>query len=211
MLLGATSRLKHYAIFVVDRTGTTSGGLSQRLSTTRCGLAIDLSISFVSTPSFKTPKRSAELEGPPYELSCADIYGRGSTAHSGAQCSREQLLVHRIAWGRHTSRSPAPRRVRSDLALWSAASSTPRLGRGRPSQSRQRRRRASRPRRRAVVPGRRFFPTRQSSDRVGWRRRSLKNRTSTPRRSIARFGSATPMATLWLSPVPTAKTLLAHS
>jgi hypothetical protein len=47
--------------------------------------------------------------------------------------------------------------------------------------------------------------TRRSSERVGWRRRSLRNRTSTLRPSTEKFGSATPMATLWWSPVRTAK------
>jgi hypothetical protein len=47
--------------------------------------------------------------------------------------------------------------------------------------------------------------TRSSSERAGSRRRSSKNRTSTLRPSTGRFGSVTPMATSWLSPVRTAK------
>ena len=46
---------------------------------------------------------------------------------------------------------------------------------------------------------------RPSSARAGWKRRSSRNRTSTLRPSTGRFGSATPMATLWWSPVRTAK------
>jgi hypothetical protein len=44
-----------------------------------------------------------------------------------------------------------------------------------------------------------------SSARAGWGRRSSKNLTSTPRPGTGKFGSATPMATSWLSPVRTAK------
>lgn len=47
--------------------------------------------------------------------------------------------------------------------------------------------------------------TRSSSALADWALRLSKNLISTPRRSTGRFGSATPMATLWWSPVRMAK------
>ena len=77
------------------------------------------------------------------DLACAKVRGGGSTAHRGSRRSREQPLVCGIARSGRAPRSPAPRRLRSHLARWPIASSVARLGRGRASQSRQRRRGAS--------------------------------------------------------------------
>ena len=153
---------------------------------------------------FQAPAIDAKFEGALHELACAKIRRRGSTADRGARCSGEQPLVRRIARSGRASRSPAPRRLRSDLALRSVASPVARLGRGRAPQSRQCGRGAARTWRRAVVPGRRFRRGRRASA-AGSRRRSSKNRTSTPRPSTGRSGSATRTGMWWWSPVRTAK------
>jgi hypothetical protein len=95
---GVTLRPNHYATFVVDPDGKSlRAALSQQVSSTRCGLARLLSISFVSTPNSKAaPNGAPEFGGALLELACAKIRGRGSTAHSGAQCSREQSLVREL-------------------------------------------------------------------------------------------------------------------
>ena len=120
--------------------------------------------------------------------------------------SREQPLVCRIARSGRPSRSSAPRRVRSHLALRPIAASTARLGRGGPSQSRQRRRGASGTRRRAVVPGRRFRRGGRARSPVGrghYRRRC----TSILRPDTGRFGCAIRTDMWWRSPVRTVKAI----
>jgi hypothetical protein len=150
------------------------------------------------------PADGAEFDGGLHELACAKICGRSSTADSGgATFARAAAgMPNCLEQTRFPITATATCTIGSGALVGCSSNCTPGTQKSTPISSTPTRRLTDTA---SSCGSRSTISTRSSSERAGSRRRSSKNRTSTLRPSTGRFGSVTPMATSWLSPVRTAK------